>query len=138
MDDAPYTDDVDLAAVRARDDLRAMLRLMRTRADDPSVRTSEARTRPSTAPVSKTVVSEMLRGARFPAKTVMVSFPPLLVIAAHDSAANVYWESQSHFNHRAKRSGQSGIHLCPPARRHGERPPGTYIAHFKTSPVSSL
>ena len=163
MDDALYTDDLDLTAVRARDDLLAMLRLIRIRADNPSVRTLEARTRHSTAPVSKTVVSEMLRGARFPAKAVMVSFlracgvpevelepwrrawervvaenapgeppspaepteasqlqhqveqlmaenerlrlqlsekpdgPPLLVTAARDSSANVYWESQSHF-----------------------------------------
>jgi hypothetical protein len=74
MDDALYTDDLDLAAIRARDDLLAMLRLIRIRADNPSVRTLEARTRHSTAPVSKTVVSQTLRGARFPAEAAMVSF----------------------------------------------------------------
>jgi hypothetical protein len=74
MDDALYTGDLDLATVRARADLVRMLKLIHIRADNPSARTVEARTRHTTAPVSKTVVAEMLRGARFPAKAVMVSF----------------------------------------------------------------
>ena len=74
MDDAPGTGDLDLAAVRTPDGLVAMLRLIRIRADNPSVRTLEARTRHSTPPLSKTAVAEMLRGVRFPGKAVMVSF----------------------------------------------------------------
>jgi hypothetical protein len=74
MDDALFTGDVDLATVRTRADLVAMLKLIHSLADKPSVRTLEARTRHSTAPLSKTVVAEMLRGARFPGKAATVSF----------------------------------------------------------------
>ena len=74
MDDAPYTGDLDLAAVRTRDDLLALLRTVYIRADKPSLRTLEARTRHSASPVSKTAAAEMLHGVRFPRKAVMVAF----------------------------------------------------------------
>jgi hypothetical protein len=74
MDDAPYTDDLDLSAVSTRDDLAALLRTVHVRADKPSLRTLEARTRRSRTPLSKTVVAEMLKGTRFPRKVVMISF----------------------------------------------------------------
>ena len=74
MDDAPYTGDLDLDAVNTRDDLAALLRTVHVRADKPSLRILEARTRHTTSPLSKTAVAEMLRGARFPRKTVMVAF----------------------------------------------------------------
>ena len=74
MDDALYTGDLDLGAVGTRDDLAALLRTVHIRADKPSLRTLEARTRHSTTPLSKTAVAEMLKGTRFPRKTVMVSF----------------------------------------------------------------
>jgi hypothetical protein len=74
MDDAPYTGDLDLSAVRTRDDLAALLRTVHMRADKPSLRTLEARTRHGATPLSKSVVAEMLKGARFPRRAVLVSF----------------------------------------------------------------
>jgi len=74
VDDAPYTGDLDLAAVNTRDDLAELLRTVHVRADKPSLRTLEARTRHTTSPLSKTAVAEMLRGDRFPRKTMMVAF----------------------------------------------------------------
>jgi len=65
--DALCIDDPDLAAMRARGELLAILRPIRIRADNPSAQTMKAKTRHSTDPVSKTVVSEMLPGGRFPA-----------------------------------------------------------------------
>jgi hypothetical protein len=67
MTDALCTDDLDLSAVRVRGEILAIMRPIRIRADDPSMRTVEAKTRHGTAPVSNTVVSQMLRDARFPA-----------------------------------------------------------------------
>jgi hypothetical protein len=74
MDDAPYTGDLNLAAVRTRDDLLAVLRTVYIRADKPALRTLEARTRHSASPLSKNTVAEMLHGVRFPRKAVMVAF----------------------------------------------------------------
>jgi transcriptional regulator with XRE-family HTH domain len=74
MDVSPYTDDLDIASVNAWDELSALLRTVHLRADKPSLRTLEARSRHGAAPLSKTVVSEMLRGMRFPRKTVMLAF----------------------------------------------------------------
>jgi hypothetical protein len=62
MDDAPYTGDLDLSAVSTRDDLAAVLRTVHVRADKPSLRIMEARTRHSATPLSKSVVAEMLKG----------------------------------------------------------------------------
>lgn len=73
MDDTPYTGDLDLNAVSTREDLVALLRTVYIRADKPSLRTLEARTRHSSAPLSKTAVAEMLKGLRFPRKATMVS-----------------------------------------------------------------
>jgi transcriptional regulator with XRE-family HTH domain len=74
MDVSPYTDDLDIASVNAWEELSALLRTVHLRADKPSLRTLEARSRHSATPLSKTVVSEMLRGTRFPRKTVMLAF----------------------------------------------------------------
>jgi transcriptional regulator with XRE-family HTH domain len=74
VDVAPYTGDLDLNAVSTRDDLVALLRIVHIRSDKPSLRTLEARTRHSTTPLSKTAVAEMLKGVRFPRKSLMVSF----------------------------------------------------------------
>jgi len=74
LDDAPYTDDLDLGAVSTRADLAARLRLVHLRADNPSLRTLEMRTRHSGTPLSRTSVADMLKGARFPRKAVMVAF----------------------------------------------------------------
>lgn len=74
MNDEVFTEDLDVVSVQTRNDLAALLRIIHLRADRPSLRSLEARTRHDRNPLSKTVVSEMLRGARFPRKAVMVSF----------------------------------------------------------------
>jgi len=72
--DVPSTEDLDLAAVSTPEELFALLRTVHVRADSPSLRTLEARTRHDATPLSKTVVAEMLKGRRFPRKAVMISF----------------------------------------------------------------
>jgi len=74
VDEAPYTEDLDLASVTIFRQLAELLHTVYLRADRPSLRTLEARTRHDKTPLSKTAVSEMLRGVRFPRKTVMVTF----------------------------------------------------------------
>jgi transcriptional regulator with XRE-family HTH domain len=74
MTDAPYTDDLDLAAVSTASELAEFLRTVHLRADRPSLRVLEARTRHELTPLSKTAVSEMLKGTRFPRKAVMIAF----------------------------------------------------------------
>lgn len=74
MDEAPYTGDLDLAAVDTRDELLALLRMVYIRADKPTLRTLEAKTRHSAHPLSKTSVAEMLNGVRFPRKAVVLAF----------------------------------------------------------------
>ena len=76
MDDASYTrtDDLDLGAVNTRDDLIELLRTVRIRADTPSLRELETRTRKTRNPLSKTTVAEMLNGVRFPRKATLVAF----------------------------------------------------------------
>jgi transcriptional regulator with XRE-family HTH domain len=74
VDDALYVGDLDLGSVDSRKDLAGLLRTVHIRADKPSLRTLEARTRHSSTPLSKTVTAEMLKGARFPRKAVMMAF----------------------------------------------------------------
>lgn len=74
MCDPPFTDDLDLTSVSSRDELAALLRVVYVRADKPSLRDLEVRTRHGETHLSKTVLSEMLRGVRFPRKAVMVTF----------------------------------------------------------------
>jgi transcriptional regulator with XRE-family HTH domain len=74
VDETLYTEDLDLTPVATREELVALLRTIRLRADKPSLRALEARTRLSTVPLSKTVLSEMLNGVRFPRKAVMLAF----------------------------------------------------------------
>lgn len=69
-----FTEDISVHAARTRDDLAALLRIVHVRADRPSVRALEAKTRYYKTPLSKTVVSEVLKGTRFPRKAVMLSF----------------------------------------------------------------
>lgn len=82
MTDAPYTGDLDLTAVTTAGELAALLRTVHLRADRPSLRTLEARTRHDLTPLSKTAVSEMLKGARLPRKAVMAAF--LKACGEHD------------------------------------------------------
>ena len=82
MDYGPYTDDLDLASVNSREDLAALLRTVHLRADSPSMRRLEAQTRHHDIRLSKTTVSEMLNGVRFPRKAVMAAF--LRACGVHD------------------------------------------------------
>lgn len=74
MVDALYTGDLDLTAAVTPAELTALLRTVHLRADRPSLRALEARSRHEATPLSKTVVSEVLKGVRFPRKAVMVAF----------------------------------------------------------------
>jgi hypothetical protein len=74
VDDAPFTGDLDLDAVSTRDELIARLKTVHVRADAPSLRTLETRTRHNAVTLSKTATAEMLRGVRFPRKAMMIAF----------------------------------------------------------------
>jgi hypothetical protein len=73
-DHGPYTGDLNLSVVRTHDELVKLLKRVRVRADNPSLRSLETTTRDFDRPLSKTVVAEMLRGDRFPSLAVMLSF----------------------------------------------------------------
>lgn len=74
MDEAPYTADLDLSAVSARDELCAKLRTVRIRADNPSLRQLEIRTRQEKRPLTKNIAARILNASRFPGKEEMLSF----------------------------------------------------------------
>ena len=93
VDDAQDTEDLDLASVTTRDELAARLRIVHRRADSPSPRTLEARTRRDTTALTKTVLYEMLKGTRFPRKAVLVAF--LRVCGVQDDQMDAWrraWE----------------------------------------------
>ncbi len=73
MSGALRTDDLDLDAVRTPGDLADLLCQVRTRADEPSLRDLETRTRSGSTFVSKTVAGEVFGGTRFPRMAVMVA-----------------------------------------------------------------
>jgi transcriptional regulator with XRE-family HTH domain len=74
VDDVPGGEDLLLASVTTREELTALLRTVRVRADNPSLRALESRTRHDSPPLSKTSLAEMLKGERFPRKAFMVAF----------------------------------------------------------------
>jgi hypothetical protein len=74
MTDGVDTSDLNLGAVNTADQLTDKLREVHIRADKPSVRDLETRARRRQTALSKTAVAEMLRGTRFPTKTVMLAF----------------------------------------------------------------
>jgi transcriptional regulator with XRE-family HTH domain len=74
VEDAPFTEDLDLNSVITHEDLAGLLRTVHVRADKPSLRSIELKTRHDRTRLSKTVLSEMLRGTRLPRKAVMVAF----------------------------------------------------------------
>jgi vacuolar-type H+-ATPase subunit H len=75
VDRGPFTEDLDLATVRSREELAEILRILHARADSPSLRDlskwSTANGRPALA---KTTISEMLAGKRLPRKGVLLAF----------------------------------------------------------------
>ncbi|REE97700.1 biotin/lipoyl-containing protein [Thermomonospora umbrina] len=78
MDERPYLGDLrePLETVRTRDGLAALLRELHIRADTPSLRTLErwSSDHRDVAMLSKSTVSDMLKGSRFPRKAVLVAF----------------------------------------------------------------
>lgn len=74
MDEALHTDDLNLDGVSTRAELAALLHTVYIRADKPSLRTLEARTRHSVTPLSRTAVSEMINGVRVPRRAAMTAF----------------------------------------------------------------
>ena len=74
MTDVVDTSDLSLGAVNTAEQLTDKLREVHIRADKPSLRDLEARARNRRTSLSKTAVAEMLRGARFPTKAVMLAF----------------------------------------------------------------
>jgi transcriptional regulator with XRE-family HTH domain len=86
--DALYTGDLDPTAATTPADLAALLRTVHLRADSPSLRVLEARTRHGQTPLSKTVASEVLKGTRFPRKAVMVAF--LKACGEHDDRLDTW------------------------------------------------
>jgi hypothetical protein len=74
VDDPLRTDDLDLDGVGTREELAALLNTVYLRADRPSLRTLEARSRRGTTPLSRTAVSEMIHGVRVPRRAAMVAF----------------------------------------------------------------
>jgi hypothetical protein len=91
--DAQDTEDLDLASVTTREELAMRLRIVHRRADSPSPRTLEARTRHDTTALTKTVLYEMLKGKRFPRKAVLIAF--LRVCGVQDDQMDAWrraWE----------------------------------------------
>lgn len=135
MNDELFTGDLDISSAHTRIQLAALLRTIHLRADKPSLRTLEAITRHGKTPLTKTVVSEMLKGTRLPRKAVMTSFlracgvPDDMVGAWHRA-----WERIAASEHAL---GQPAINppsamgnkvpdlgvraTVPQARDHGER-----------------
>jgi hypothetical protein len=118
VDDAPYIGDLDLGAVHTRDDLAGVLRTVHVRADRPSLRQLEAKTRHTASPLSKTVVAEMLRGTRFPRKAVMVAFLRACGVADDDLER---WRQT--WDRVAAREGQVAVGTARPASAPAEQEP---------------
>src|ERR1700722_890932 len=74
MDEAPYTQDLNLSAVNSREELCAKLRTIRIRADNPSLRQLEVRTRHERRPLTKNIAAQILSGNRFPGREEMLTF----------------------------------------------------------------
>jgi hypothetical protein len=111
VDDAPYTEDLDLVSVSTRHELAVLLRIVHIRADKPSTRALKARTRhypDPLVPLSKTVVSEMLSGVRFPRKAAMISL--LRACGVHDDHVAPWtraWERVAEREDEPMRGGAS-------------------------------
>ncbi|HEX2316068.1 MAG TPA: lipoyl domain-containing protein [Thermomonospora sp.] len=78
MGERPYLEDLEqsLASVGNREQLAALLRELHVRAGAPSLRTLErwAAARPDEAMLSKSTVSDMLKGSRLPKMAVLTGF----------------------------------------------------------------
>ncbi|WP_406010549.1 hypothetical protein OG440_33870 [Streptomyces sp. NBC_00637] len=66
--------DHELSSATTRDQLAALLRVVHLRADHPSLRELEMRTRNEPVRLSRSTTSDMLAGRRFPRKSVLLVF----------------------------------------------------------------
>jgi cell division septum initiation protein DivIVA len=91
VDDTPYVEDLEqaLESATSREDLASALRILHSRADSPSLRTLEkwAGARKGAAPLSRSYISDVLRGLRFPKKAVLVTFVQACGISIENTAA---------------------------------------------------
>ncbi|WP_285774686.1 hypothetical protein [Microtetraspora sp. NBRC 13810] len=78
---APFTGDLDLDAVRTREDLAALLRAVHARADAPALRTLERRTG---GRVSKSTIGDVLAGNRFPRRAGLAALLDALGLAEQE------------------------------------------------------
>ncbi len=85
-DEAPYIGDIDVVAMSNRHELATMLKLVHLRADRPSLSSLEVRTRNDGTPLSKSSISAMLKGARFPRKAAMLALLRACGIRGNDLA----------------------------------------------------
>jgi hypothetical protein len=131
VDDAPYTGDLDLSAVTTRDGLVALLQTVYARADKPPLRTLEASTRHEATPLSRTAVSEMLRGVRFPHKAVMIAFL---------RACGVPEQGIEPWRHAWERvaSGQKGPTRLETAQASPDQPPAKIAASVDPAELNRL
>ncbi|HZB28535.1 MAG TPA: NYN domain-containing protein [Streptosporangiaceae bacterium] len=75
MDEAPFTDDLEVASVKTREELAVFLRELHARADSPSLRSLERwAQKEGKPPLSKSTLSDVLSGRRFPRKSVLLTF----------------------------------------------------------------
>jgi transcriptional regulator with XRE-family HTH domain len=82
MADAPYG--VDPESVATFSDLAAELKKLHILADGPSLRQLQTTTRNQPTPLTKTAVSEMLKGVRLPRKAVMIAFLEACGVSSDD------------------------------------------------------
>lgn len=118
MDDTPYTEDLDLATVSTRHDLAGLLRIVHIRADQPSTRAVAARTRHYPEPLvslSKTVVSEILNGTRFPRKVALLSF--LKACGVHDDSVAPWSRAWERIAERENEPRRGTVSSATPIRR---------------------
>jgi transcriptional regulator with XRE-family HTH domain len=131
VDDAPYTGDLNLATVTTRIELAGLLRTVHLRADRPSLRTLEAKTRHSVSPLSKTAVAEMLKASRFPRRTVMVAF--LQACGIPDSALEPWLRAWERVAGRESPAQEEVSHAAHGSRPHASAPaqrpaPDTFLS----------
>ncbi|MFE4601770.1 protein kinase [Kitasatospora indigofera] len=73
-DGGPTTADLGLESVVTREQLASRLRMLHARADSPSLRILEQRTRMTATRLRRTTVSDMLAARRFPKREVLLAF----------------------------------------------------------------
>ena len=95
-----------LDTITTRAELAEKLRSVHIRADRPSLRALEAKTRHDNTPLSKTVISEMLKGIRLPRKAVMLAFLRACQVESEDLESwSRTWERIASIEQKSARTG---------------------------------